>query len=172
MVWVILFTARRVTKHDWIVEGSLRQATLNLGISAETLPSELPHGLAVCRIANPDSDGSTHHGQSGIAPLKGPRRLADSPSPANWEYKKAGVATIQESTRPSSYRLLHLIHDYLVPCLLVYPVFALFGHWNTMCNFIQREYGCGHHRYIASVWCKSYTTTHRRCPPQVTHYER
>jgi hypothetical protein len=41
-----------------------------------------------------------------------------------------------------------------------------------MCNYIQREYGCRHYRYIASKWCKSYTTTHKRCPPEITHYER
>ncbi|SPQ19856.1 e35763d0-0614-4668-a41e-7763e367a6f7 [Thermothielavioides terrestris] len=40
-----------------------------------------------------------------------------------------------------------------------------------MCNFIQREYGCGHFRFIASKWCRSYTTTHKRCPPDVTHFE-
>jgi hypothetical protein len=40
-----------------------------------------------------------------------------------------------------------------------------------MCNFIQREYGCGHFRFIASKWCIDYTMTHKRCPPQVTHYE-
>jgi len=40
-----------------------------------------------------------------------------------------------------------------------------------MCNFIQREYGCGHHRYIASRWCEVYSITHKRCPPEVTHFE-
>ncbi|KAK3903988.1 hypothetical protein C8A05DRAFT_32236 [Staphylotrichum tortipilum] len=40
-----------------------------------------------------------------------------------------------------------------------------------MCNFIQREYGCGHHRYIASRWCELYSITHKRCPPEVTHFE-
>ncbi|EGS22612.1 uncharacterized protein CTHT_0010830 [Thermochaetoides thermophila DSM 1495] len=40
-----------------------------------------------------------------------------------------------------------------------------------MCNFIQREYDCGHFRWIASKWCRAYTITHKRCPPDVTHFE-
>ncbi|KAL2255799.1 hypothetical protein VTK26DRAFT_2690 [Humicola hyalothermophila] len=40
-----------------------------------------------------------------------------------------------------------------------------------MCSFIQREYSCTHYRYIASRWCESYTITHKRCPPDVRHYE-
>ncbi|KAK3938268.1 hypothetical protein QBC46DRAFT_265721, partial [Diplogelasinospora grovesii] len=34
-----------------------------------------------------------------------------------------------------------------------------------------REYSCGHFRWIASKWCKEYTITHRRCEPNVTHFE-
>ncbi|KAK0646323.1 hypothetical protein B0T16DRAFT_429189 [Cercophora newfieldiana] len=40
-----------------------------------------------------------------------------------------------------------------------------------MCNFTQREYSCGHFRWIASEWCKNYTLTHKRCHPNVTHFE-
>ncbi|KAK4102346.1 hypothetical protein N658DRAFT_424391 [Parathielavia hyrcaniae] len=40
-----------------------------------------------------------------------------------------------------------------------------------MCNYIQREYDCGHHRYIASEWCPVYSLTHKRCRPDITHYE-
>ncbi|AEO61161.1 hypothetical protein MYCTH_2084107 [Thermothelomyces thermophilus ATCC 42464] len=40
-----------------------------------------------------------------------------------------------------------------------------------MCKFIQREYLCGHQRFIASEWCDVYTMTHKRCPPEITHYE-
>ncbi|KAK3290307.1 uncharacterized protein B0H64DRAFT_447371 [Chaetomium fimeti] len=40
-----------------------------------------------------------------------------------------------------------------------------------MCNFIQREYSCGHFRFIASRWCDVYTITHKRCKPDITHFE-
>ncbi|KAK4040397.1 hypothetical protein C8A01DRAFT_15732 [Parachaetomium inaequale] len=40
-----------------------------------------------------------------------------------------------------------------------------------MCNYIQREYHCGHHRFIASTWCDVYTMTHKRCPPDITLFE-
>ncbi|KAK4133557.1 hypothetical protein BT67DRAFT_382683 [Trichocladium antarcticum] len=40
-----------------------------------------------------------------------------------------------------------------------------------MCDFIKRKYDCYHHRFIASEWCPSYTTTHKRCPPEIKHYE-
>lgn len=42
---------------------------------------------------------------------------------------------------------------------------------NIMCDYIQREYSCRHFRWIASKWCRIYTITHRRCPPNITHYE-
>ncbi|KAK3689223.1 hypothetical protein B0T22DRAFT_376861, partial [Podospora appendiculata] len=35
----------------------------------------------------------------------------------------------------------------------------------------QREYSCGHFRWIASKWCREYTITHKRCQPNVTHFE-
>ncbi|KAK0736781.1 hypothetical protein B0T21DRAFT_411926 [Apiosordaria backusii] len=40
-----------------------------------------------------------------------------------------------------------------------------------MCDFTQREYSCGHFRWIASKWCRDYTLTHKRCQPNVTHFE-
>ncbi|KAK3386062.1 hypothetical protein B0H63DRAFT_494735 [Podospora didyma] len=40
-----------------------------------------------------------------------------------------------------------------------------------MCDYTQREYQCGHFRWIASKWCKDYTMTHKRCQPNVTHFE-
>lgn len=41
----------------------------------------------------------------------------------------------------------------------------------TMCDYTQREYECGHFRWIASKWCKDYTITHKRCQPNITHFE-
>ncbi|KAI3557374.1 hypothetical protein CABS03_11959 [Colletotrichum abscissum] len=40
-----------------------------------------------------------------------------------------------------------------------------------MCNYTQREFHCGHVRWIVSRWCPVYTRTQRRCPPCVTHFE-
>ncbi|KAK3695829.1 hypothetical protein B0T22DRAFT_497678 [Podospora appendiculata] len=40
-----------------------------------------------------------------------------------------------------------------------------------MCDYTQREYCCGHFRWIASKWCREYTITHKRCQPNVTHSE-
>jgi len=40
-----------------------------------------------------------------------------------------------------------------------------------MCDYTQREYACGHFRWIASRWCRDYTLTHRRCEPNVNHFE-
>ncbi|KAK3348590.1 hypothetical protein B0T25DRAFT_226104 [Lasiosphaeria hispida] len=40
-----------------------------------------------------------------------------------------------------------------------------------MCDYTQREYSCGHFRWIASKWCRDYTLTHKRCQPNVTHFE-
>jgi hypothetical protein len=42
---------------------------------------------------------------------------------------------------------------------------------DNMCDYTQREYSCGHFRWIASKWCKDYTLTHKRCQPNVTHFE-
>ncbi|KAK0633969.1 hypothetical protein B0T14DRAFT_416283 [Immersiella caudata] len=36
---------------------------------------------------------------------------------------------------------------------------------------MQREYLCGHFRWIANKWCPDYTKTHKRCKPNVTHFE-
>lgn len=38
-------------------------------------------------------------------------------------------------------------------------------------RYFQIEYSCGHWHGQAAVWCPTYTRTHRRCPPQFTHYE-
>ncbi|OAA57969.1 hypothetical protein SPI_06854 [Niveomyces insectorum RCEF 264] len=40
-----------------------------------------------------------------------------------------------------------------------------------MCEFTQREYGCGHFKFIAARWCNVYKRTHRRCQPDITHFE-
>ncbi|KAM7190857.1 hypothetical protein V8F20_009541 [Naviculisporaceae sp. PSN 640] len=40
-----------------------------------------------------------------------------------------------------------------------------------MCDYTQREYSCGHFRWIASKWCRDYTITHKRCQPNVTSFE-
>ncbi|KAK4119944.1 hypothetical protein N657DRAFT_580798 [Parathielavia appendiculata] len=40
-----------------------------------------------------------------------------------------------------------------------------------MCDYIQREYSCGHFRWIASKWCRDYTTTHKRCQPNIAYFE-
>ncbi|KAK3951202.1 hypothetical protein QBC32DRAFT_167917 [Pseudoneurospora amorphoporcata] len=40
-----------------------------------------------------------------------------------------------------------------------------------MCDYIQREYACRHYRWIASSWCREYTITHKRCTPNVAHFE-
>ncbi|KAI3530812.1 hypothetical protein CABS01_16777 [Colletotrichum abscissum] len=40
-----------------------------------------------------------------------------------------------------------------------------------MCNYTEREFHCGHVRWIVSKWCPLYTRTHRRCPPCVTFFE-
>ena len=40
-----------------------------------------------------------------------------------------------------------------------------------MCDYTQREYSCGHFRWIASQWCLEYIITHKRCQPNVTHFE-
>ncbi|KAK3687911.1 hypothetical protein B0T22DRAFT_141069 [Podospora appendiculata] len=40
-----------------------------------------------------------------------------------------------------------------------------------MCEFTQREYSCGHFRWVASQWCREYRTTHKRCEPNVTHFK-
>ncbi|EFW99004.1 hypothetical protein CMQ_4856 [Grosmannia clavigera kw1407] len=40
-----------------------------------------------------------------------------------------------------------------------------------MCEFTQREYSCGHFKFIAARWCNLYKRTHRRCQPDITHFE-
>ncbi|KXX76728.1 hypothetical protein MMYC01_209298 [Madurella mycetomatis] len=40
-----------------------------------------------------------------------------------------------------------------------------------MCNYMQREYKCGHFRWIANRWYRDYTITHKRCQPDVTDFE-
>ncbi|KAK4161693.1 hypothetical protein QBC43DRAFT_217017 [Cladorrhinum sp. PSN259] len=40
-----------------------------------------------------------------------------------------------------------------------------------MCDYTQREYRCGHYRWIASKWCPTYQITHVRCEPNVNHFE-
>ncbi|PSR82877.1 hypothetical protein BD289DRAFT_294737 [Coniella lustricola] len=40
-----------------------------------------------------------------------------------------------------------------------------------MCEYNKIEYSCGHWHGQAAIWCPTYTRTHRRCPPQFTHYE-
>ncbi|CAK7231407.1 hypothetical protein SBRCBS47491_007920 [Sporothrix bragantina] len=40
-----------------------------------------------------------------------------------------------------------------------------------MCEFTQREYSCGHFKFIAARWCNLYKRTHRRCPPEIAHFE-
>ncbi|KAG7146647.1 hypothetical protein HYQ46_004545 [Verticillium longisporum] len=36
---------------------------------------------------------------------------------------------------------------------------------------IQREFHCGHFRWIVSRWCPEYLRTQLRCPLSVSHYE-
>ncbi|KXX82359.1 hypothetical protein MMYC01_201307 [Madurella mycetomatis] len=40
-----------------------------------------------------------------------------------------------------------------------------------MCDYTQREHRCDHFRWIASRWCQAYAVTHKRCTPNVTHFE-
>ncbi|CRJ87207.1 hypothetical protein D7B24_002865 [Verticillium nonalfalfae] len=40
-----------------------------------------------------------------------------------------------------------------------------------MCDWIQREFHCGHFRWIVSRWCPEYLRTQLRCPLSVSHYE-
>ncbi|KAK1758083.1 hypothetical protein QBC47DRAFT_132831 [Echria macrotheca] len=40
-----------------------------------------------------------------------------------------------------------------------------------MCVYTQREYECGHFRWIASVWCLDYSLTHKKCQPEVHFFE-
>ncbi|KAK0730867.1 hypothetical protein B0H67DRAFT_528076 [Lasiosphaeris hirsuta] len=41
-----------------------------------------------------------------------------------------------------------------------------------MCSYTQREYSCGHFRWMASKWCHEYTLTrNKRCQPDVTEFE-
>ncbi|KAI3551966.1 hypothetical protein CSPX01_00642 [Colletotrichum filicis] len=40
-----------------------------------------------------------------------------------------------------------------------------------MCNYTEREFHCGHFRWIVSEWCPVYRKTHRRCRLHITHRE-
>ncbi|KAH7377168.1 hypothetical protein B0T11DRAFT_219988 [Plectosphaerella cucumerina] len=40
-----------------------------------------------------------------------------------------------------------------------------------MCDYIQREFHCGHFRWIVARWCSVYLKTEMRCPLSVAHYE-
>ena len=59
----------------------------------------------------------------------------------------------------------------LIPFLFPQDLSILYPRIYTMCDYTQREYSCGHFRWIASKWCREYTTTHKRCQPNVTHFE-
>jgi len=48
---------------------------------------------------------------------------------------------------------------------------ASFSRPLVVSNRSQREYGCGHYKYIAAEWCDLYTQTHRRCALNVTYFE-
>lgn len=48
---------------------------------------------------------------------------------------------------------------------------SLVSRFAPMCEFTQREYSCGHFRFIAARWCNLYKISHRRCHPDVTHFE-
>ncbi|KAL8407430.1 hypothetical protein RB594_006312 [Gaeumannomyces avenae] len=41
-----------------------------------------------------------------------------------------------------------------------------------MCDWVDREYRCGHHRVVAERWCQKYINSRRRCTPNITanHY--
>lgn len=41
----------------------------------------------------------------------------------------------------------------------------------VMCDYIQREFHCGHFRWIVARWCSQYLKTEMRCPLSVAHYE-
>lgn len=45
------------------------------------------------------------------------------------------------------------------------------SHPSIMCEFTQREYSCGHFKFIAARWCNLYKRTHRRCQPDIAHFE-
>lgn len=42
----------------------------------------------------------------------------------------------------------------------------------TMCNYTQVAYCCGHCRYTVRAWCYDYEKTHKRCPVNVVAVER
>jgi hypothetical protein len=41
----------------------------------------------------------------------------------------------------------------------------------TMCDYTQVEFRCGHCRYTVRAWCIVYETTHIRCRPNVVAVE-
>ncbi|KAL8410598.1 hypothetical protein RB596_000327 [Gaeumannomyces avenae] len=40
-----------------------------------------------------------------------------------------------------------------------------------MCEWTDREYSCGHHRFVAAEWCSKFIRTRLWCKPQVENYE-
>ncbi|KAK3500968.1 hypothetical protein B0T13DRAFT_466933 [Neurospora crassa] len=40
-----------------------------------------------------------------------------------------------------------------------------------MCNYIQREYSCGHIRWLASKHCADYKERRRKCQPSIMDFE-
>ncbi|KAK3337475.1 hypothetical protein B0T19DRAFT_74598 [Cercophora scortea] len=40
-----------------------------------------------------------------------------------------------------------------------------------MCDFTQREYSCGHLRWLASKHCSEFKVKRKRCPPNITDFE-
>ncbi|EFX01623.1 hypothetical protein CMQ_8089 [Grosmannia clavigera kw1407] len=40
-----------------------------------------------------------------------------------------------------------------------------------MCQWTQRNYSCGHVRYVAAEWCRSYRMRKQRCSVDVTNVE-
>lgn len=81
------------------------------------------------------------------------------------------------STRPLSLRLNsssqppNLTHQITPTSAHTHARTHAHTHIHTMCDYTQREYQCGHYRWIAALWCRDYTRTHRRCQPNVTHFE-
>jgi len=80
------------------------------------------------------------------------------------------------SSTPLSSSQLHANHTIALGLQLPQQTQITHTHTVTvtpsnMCDYTQREYSCGHFRWIASKWCKDYTLTHKRCQPNVTHFE-
>ncbi|KAK0612402.1 hypothetical protein B0T17DRAFT_499489 [Bombardia bombarda] len=41
-----------------------------------------------------------------------------------------------------------------------------------MCEYTQREYDCGHFRWVASKWCKVYSATSRCNQREITSFQK